>query len=172
MDMARVRFKNNVERLTKHNPALAVMGDRDWTNASTNPYIQYMAKKLWLLDYTQRDVDQLTKAVLGYLKILEQRANASPVAPGNRVVKGEVVSVKQGCVHPNCLKHWYMNVREDESRSLIYTPIPQEFMDDVQANVGKAVSFYAYITASARDNTFGFAHKPKLMTMKENQNAS
>lgn len=172
MDNARRRFRDNVALLTKHDPDLAVMGDREWTNACDNEFIQRMAKKLWLFDYNDRDIELITKAVKGYLKVLEHRAKAQPVQRGNRVIHGEVTSLKKSCDHPNCRKHWYMNVR-DENHSLVYTPIPEDLLPENPKDlVGRQVSFYAFVSASARDNTFGFAHRPKLMTIKEEQHAS
>lgn len=171
MDNARRRFKENVDLLTQHDPDLAVMGDRDWTNACDNEFIQRMAKKLWLYDYTDRDVELITKAVKGYLKLLEHRSKAQPVEAGNRIVKGEVTSLKNSCDHPNCRKHWYMNVR-DENHSLVHTPIPESLLPETPKSlIGQGVEFYAYVTVSARDNTFGFAHRPKLMTLKEDSHA-
>lgn len=171
MDNARRRFKENVELLTKHDPALAVMGDRDWTNACDNEFIQRMAKKLWLFDYTEHDVELITKAVKGYLKVLEHRAKAQPVERGNRIVKGEITSLKKSCDHPDCRRHWYMNVR-DQNHSLVYTPIPDTLLPENPKDlVGQYVEFYAFVTVSVRDHTFGFAHRPKLMTIKEDSHA-
>lgn len=171
MDKARQRFKDNVKLLTEHDPALAVMGDRDWTGACENEFIVRMAKKLWLFDYNPRDVELVTKAVKGYLKLLEHRKLAQPVVPGNRVVKGVVTSVKKSCDHPDCRRHWYINVR-DEGYSLIYTPIAESLLPTPpKALVGQQVSYFAYVTASVRDNTFGFAHRVKLMTIKDNSHA-
>lgn len=172
MDKARQRFKDNVELLTKHDPDLAVMGDREWTARCDNEFIQRMAKKLWLFDYTPNDVYHITKAVKGYLKVLEHREKAQPVQPGSRVVKGEITSVKKSCDHPDCIKHWYMNVR-DENHSSVYTPIPSSLLPERPKDlVGNEASFFAYVTVSVRDKTFGFAHRPKLMTIKENSHAS
>lgn len=172
MDNARLRFKRNVELLTEHDPDLAVMGDREWTNACENEFIQRMAKKLWLFDYTPNDVYHITKAVKGYLKVLENRAKAKPVVKGDRIVKGEITSIRKSCDHESCRKHYYMNVR-DENYSSVYTPVPEPLLPAPAKDlVGCEVSFYAYVTVSARDNTFGFAHRPKLMTIKENSNAS
>lgn len=177
MDKARKRFHDNVALLVAHNPKLAVMGDRNWTNECTNGYICHMAKKLWLYEYTSTEVLQVEKAVLGYLEILARRAEAQPVKPGGRVIKGEIFSVKQSCKHDGdpCEKHWFMNVRDADQKNTIYTPIPQFLMDELmpQELVGSTASFYAYITVSSRDETFGFAHHPKLMTItKEKYNAS
>jgi hypothetical protein len=177
MDRARKRFRDNVALLEAHNPKLAVMGDRSWTDACTNQYICHMAKKLWMYDYTPTEVVQLEKAVLGYLEITARRAEAQPVQPGGRVIKGEIFSVKQSCKHDGdpCEKHWYMNVRDADQKNTIYTPIPLEVLDVSmpQNLVGSTASFYAYITVSSRDETFGFAHHPKLMTItKEKDNAS
>lgn len=177
MDRARQRFASNVELLKAHNPALSVMGDRDWTNACRNQYIQYMAKKLWLYEYKPHEVLQVEKAVLGYLDVEARRAEAQPVESGNRIIKGEVFSVKQNCrQHENaetCGKHWYMSVRDSEQKNTIYTPIPDAFLTDSPRDlIGSQVSFYAYITASERDHTFGFAHRPKLMTIERESNAS
>jgi hypothetical protein len=131
-----------------------------------------MAKKLWLFDFTDRDIEFTTKAVKGYLKVLDHRSKAQPVVKGNRVIHGEITSVKKSCDHVDCRRHWYMNVR-DENHSLVYTPIPDTMLpDNPKSLVEQHVSFYAYVTVSARDITFGFAHRPKLMTIKENQNAS
>lgn len=173
MDKARQRFKHNVELLTAHDPALAVMGDRDWTNACENPYIQYMAKKLWLFDYRPDEVVQLAKAVTGYLKVLERRRLAQPVEPGNRIIKGEIASVRLSCPHDDesCIQHWFMSVRDMDHHNMIYTPIPRKVLEECEAKdlVGQYTSYYAYITVSERDNTFGFAHRPKLMAItKEN----
>lgn len=178
MDRARKRFASNVALLEAHNPALAVMGDRNWTGACTNQYICHMAKKLWLYDYTPHEVLQVEKAVLGYLSVEARRAEAQPVTPGGRVVHGEVFSVKQNCKHEDvegCGQHWYMNVRDSEEKNTIYTPIPRHVLEGrkPESLMGATVSFYAYITRSERDNTFGFAHRPKLMTIqREGNNAS
>lgn len=176
MDRARQRFANNVELLKKFNPELAVMGDRDWTNACENSYIQHMAKKLWMYDLTEHEVQQVNKAVTGYLGVLRLREQATPVQSGGRVVKGEIFSVRPVCTdHPECGKHWKMNVRDHVERYAIYTPIPQEILDEWDPHdlVGRTVSYYAYLTASERDPSFGFAHRPKLMTIsEENRNAS
>lgn len=172
MDNARRRFKENVELLTKHDPDLAVMGDREWTSTCDNEFIQRMAKKLWLFDYTPRDVELVTKAVKGYLKLIEHRAKAQPVEKGNRVVRGEITSLRKSCDHTDCNKHWYMNVR-DENFSLVYTPISEYLLPaNPKQLVGCEISFYAYVTVSGRDITFGFAHRPRLMTIKEKANAS
>lgn len=171
MDKARQRFKDNVKLLIEHDLALAVMGDREWTGACENEFIVRMAKKLWLFDYNDRDVELVTKAVKGYLKLLEDRALAQPVVPGNRVVKGLITSVKKSCDHPDCRKHWYMNVRDD-GFSLIYTPIAESLLPATPKDlVGQQASFWAYVTVSVRDKTFGFAHRVKLMTIRENSHA-
>jgi hypothetical protein len=170
MDRARQRFANNVQLLRNFNDALSVMGDRDWTNACENSYIQHMAKKLWMHDFTPEEVRQVDKAVRGYLAVLNLRAQANPVVSGGRVVKGEIFSVKEVCDdHDPCGKHWKMNVRDHIERYAIYTPIPPEILDewDPQDLVGRTVSYYAYLTASERDPSFGFAHRPKLMTISE-----
>ena len=170
MDRARQRFANNVQLLRNFNDALSVMGDRDWTNACENSYIQHMAKKLWMHDFTPEEVRQVDKAVRGSLAVLNLRAQANPVVSGGRVVKGEIFSVKEVCVdHDPCGKHWKMNVRDHIERYAIYTPIPPEILDDwdPQDLVGRTVSYYAYLTASERDPSFGFAHRPKLMTISE-----
>jgi len=177
MDRARKRFADNVQMLEAHNPKLAVMGDRDWTGACTNQYICHMAKKLWLHDLTPTEVLALEKAVLGYLSVLERRAQAKPVTPGGKIIKGQVFSVKQACKHdaPQCDEHWYMNVRDEVEKNAIYTPIPIEVLEKWVPTdlVGHTVSFYAYVTASGRDETFGFAHRPRLMTISEEKaNAS
>jgi len=176
MDRARQRFANNVQLLRNFNEALSVMGDRDWTNACENSYIQHMAKKLWMHDFTPEEVRQVDKAVRGYLAVLNLRAQANPVVSGGRVVKGEIFSVKEVCDdHPPCGKHWKMNVRDHVERYAIYTPIPPEVLDEWNPEdlVGRTVSYYAYLTASERDPSFGFAHRPKLMTIsEENRNAS
>ena len=130
-----------------------------------------MAKKLWLFDYTEHDVELITKAVKGYLKVLEHRAKAQPVERGNRIVKGEITSLKKSCDHPDCRRHWYMNVR-DQNHSLVYTPIPDTLLPENPKDlVGQYVEFYAFVTVSVRDHTFGFAHRPKLMTIKEDSHA-
>lgn len=168
MDRARQRFADNVDLLTKFNPELAVMGDRDWTNACTNEYVQHMAKKLWMHPFTDQEVEHVNKAVSGYLLRERRRAEAQPQVPGGRVVKGEVFSVKKACDHTNCRKHYKMNIRDHEYKNTLYTPIPEPHLpQDPETLVGADVSFYAYITVSERDNTFGFAHKPKLMEIKK-----
>jgi hypothetical protein len=175
MDRARKRFQTNVEKLTAHNPELAVMGDRDWTASCGHPFIERMAKKLWLFDYSERDIEQIEKAVTGFLSIQRQRAEAEPVRPGGQVVKGRIMSVKQACdSHGDCPHHWYMNVKSEEARHILYTPIPVEYAEQGPHElIGDTISFYAYVTVSERDETFGFAHRPKLMTItkREKQNA-
>lgn len=175
MDRARKRFQDNVSKLTAHNPELAIMGDRDWTASCGHPFIERMAKKLWLYDYSDRDVEQIEKAVTGFLSIQRQRAEAEPVVPGGQIVKGRIMSVKRACdSHGDCLQHWYMNVKQDGPRNILYTPIPEEYIEeDPHKLIGDTVSFYAYVTVSDRDKTFGFAHRPKLMTItqKEKTNA-
>lgn len=176
MDRARVRFANNVALLTKFNEELAVMGDRDWTNACENQYIQYMAKKLWLFDFSEEEVKQVNKAVTGYLGVLKLRAQANPVQAGGRIVKGEIFSVRRSCEHgDDCSKHWRMNVRDHVERYAIYTPIPEELLEEFEPRelMGRTVSYFAYLTVSRRDPSFGFAHRPKFMTIsREHRNAS
>jgi len=171
MDRARQRFADNVALLTSHDPELAVMGDRDWTNACTNGYIAHMAKAMWMRNFSDEEVTQVTKAVKGYLMIERRKAEATPVIPGGRVIHGEVFSVKKTCEHDGCARHWRMNVRDTEHRNTIYTPIPFDILRgrDPKELVGLKVKFYAHISASERDETFGFAHKPKLMEIEEEE---
>lgn len=174
MDRARQRFASNLRLLTKFNAELVVMGDRNWTNECHNSYIQHMAKKMWLYDFTPLEVTQVNKAVTGYLGLLELRAKANPVKPGGHVVKGEILSVKRVCEDQECSRHWKMGVRDDVEGYSIYTPIPLDIADqytDMTELIGHTVSYYAYLTASERDPSFGFAHRPKLMTIEEKRNA-
>lgn len=169
MDKARQRFADNVALLTNHDPELAVMGDRDWTNACTNEFIQYMAKKLWLFPYEQKDVDAVTKAVKGYLMVQRRKAEAEPMIEGGRIIHGLICSVKKHCDHTDCNKHWRMNVRDYTHKNMVYTPIPYGIMQqytDPRELVGMSVKYYAHITVSLQDETFGFAHKPKLMEVE------
>lgn len=169
MDNARKRFADNAALLKNHDPELAVMGDRDWTNNCTNDYIAHMAKAMWMRDFNEEEVKQVTKAVKGYLMIQRRKAEAEPVLPGGRIIHGEIVSVRQSCDHgPDCNKHWRMNVRDHTYKNTIYTPIPYGI---IQGNTpeelkGSDVKFYAYISVSERDQTFGFAHRPKLMEIE------
>jgi hypothetical protein len=174
MDRARQRFADNVELLKSFNPALAVMGDRDWTNNCENSYVQHMAKKLWMHPFTQEEVENVNKAVTGYLYRESLKANANPVQAGGRVIKGKIFSVKKTCEHEDaedCTRHYRMNVRDAVDRNTIYTPIPraiyEQWLSEEIDLIGRDVSFYAYITVSERDKTFGFAHRPKLMEIKE-----
>lgn len=172
MDRARQRFADNVALLTGFNPQLAVMGDREWTNKCDNPYVQHMAKKLWMHPFTEQEVEHVNKAVTGYLYRESLKADANPVQPGGRVIKGTIHSVKKTCEHEGadiCTRHYRMNVRDAVDKNTIYTPIPRAVYEQWAGIelVGREVSFYAYITVSERDNTFGFAHKPKLMEIKE-----
>lgn len=172
VDRARQRFANNVALLTNHDPELAVMGDRDWTNSCTNEYVQYMAKKLWMHDFTPDDVAGLTKAVKGYLMIERRRAEAEPMIAGGRIIHGEIVSVRKHCDHgDDCQKHWRMNVRDYTHKNTIYTPIPYGIMQmhEPKNLVGMSVKYYAYISVSERDKTFGFAHRPKLMEVERKE---
>lgn len=172
VDKARQRFADNVALLTNHDPELAVMGDREWTNACTNEYIQYMAKKLWLHEYSEEDVLQVTKAVTGYLMIMRRKAEAEPMIPGGRIIHGEICSVRKHCDHDGCEKHWRMNVRDYTHKNTVYTPIPYGIMQSYQNPkdlVGMSVKYYAYITVSERDQTFGFAHRPKLMEVERKE---
>lgn len=172
MDRARQRFADNIELLKKFNPELEIMSDRYWTDHCENSYIQHMAKKLWMHPFTEQEVEYVNKAVTGYLFRERQKAESEPVQPGGRVIKGTIMSVRKTCEHgdnEHCMKHYRMNVRDTEARNTLYTPLPYSFLAgyDPQALVGKSISFYAYVTVSTRDNTFGFAHKPKLMQLKE-----
>lgn len=174
MDAARKRFADNVELLKSFNPDMVVMGDREWTDTKcTNPYIQHMAKKLWMHNLTDAEVLSLNKAVTGYLMIEKRIAEAEPIQTGGRVVKGQIVSVKKTCDHEDCLKHYRVNVRDAQYKNTVYTPIPanvfREWVGDSseQELVGRDISFYAHISVSDRDETFGFAHKPKLMTIEK-----
>jgi hypothetical protein len=172
VDKARQRFADNVALLTKHDPELAVMGDRDWTNACTNEFIQHMAKVLWMRDYTEQDVLSVTKAVKGYLLVLRRKAEAEPMIPGGRIIHGEICTVRQHCDHgPSCQKHWRMNVRDYTHKNTIYTPIPYGIMQMYEPKdlVGMSVKYYAHISVSERDNTFGFAHRPKLMEVERKE---
>ena len=174
MDRARQRFADNVALLTKFNPALAVMGDRDWTDKCENSYICHMAKKLWMHPLTQDEVENVNKAVTGYLYREAIKAQSNPVKAGGRVIKGQITSIKKTCDHEEadgCTRHYRMNVRDGVEKNTIYTPIPRALYEQWESEgielVGRDVSFYAYITVSERDNTFGFAHRPKLMEIKE-----
>jgi hypothetical protein len=169
VDKARQRFADNVALLTKFDPELAVMGDREWTNACTNEFIQYMAKKLWLFDYRDDEVEQVAKAVKGYLMVQRLKAEAKPMVPGGRIIHGEICSVKKHCDHEDCTKHWRMNVRDHTYKNMVYTPIPYGIMQqypDPKKLIGMDVKYYAHITVSDRDETFGFAHQPKLMEVE------
>lgn len=178
MDRARQRFASNSELLAKFNPDLGVMGDREWTDACENPYIQHMAKKMWMHNLTETEVVQINKAVTGYLDVLRIRAQAQPVQPGGQIVRGEIFSIRRVCPDhhgPECQRHWKMNVRDEEKKYAVYTPIPQSILDvwSPEELIGHTVSYYAYLTPSQRDPGFGFAHRPKLMTIyKEKRNAS
>lgn len=171
MDRARQRFADNVKLLTEFNPALAVMGDRDWTNNCENSYICHMAKKLWMHPFTPDEVENVNKAVTGYLHREAVRAQSKPVKGGGRVIKGRITSVKKTCEDEDCTRHYRMNVRDTVEENTIYTPIPRALYEQWESEgielVGRDISFYAYITVSLRDNTFGFAHRPKLMEIKE-----
>lgn len=176
MDKARQRVASNLAILKARNPELGVLGDQRWVNDCTNQYIQHMAKKIWMHELTDLEIEQVDKAVTGYLTMLRRRAEAGPVTPGGRIVKGEIFSVKKTCDHDACYSHWRMNVRDTEEKNTIYTPILPDILglvDSPKDLVGCTVSFYAFVTVSTRDETFGFAHRPKLMTIqREGTNAS
>jgi len=171
VDKARQRFADNVALLTNHDPELAVMADRDWTNACTNEYIQHMAKVLWMRDYTEQDLLGVAKAVKGYLLVQRRKAEAAPMIAGGRIIHGEICTVRKHCDHENCDKHWRMNVRDFTYKNTIYTPIPYGIvqMYDPRELVGMSVKYYAHISVSERDETFGFAHRPKLMEVERKE---
>lgn len=166
MDRARQRCKSNLDRLTAFNPALKVLGDRQWVDECENGFITYMAKKIWMYELTDDEVKQVNKAVTGYIKLRTMRSESTPVRPGNRVVKGTVINVKNQCrEHETCGRHWYANVRTEE-KNTIYTLLPPEnYREDL---VGQQVEFFACVTVSSRDKTFGFAHAVKLFKEKSN----
>ena len=175
MDRARQRFNANLRLLTGYNQRLAVMGDREWVNDCANDFIQRMARKMWLYYLTPREVDQVNRAVEGWLTVIELREKANPVQAGIHMVKGKVLSARPTCDHLDCRRHWKMNVRDENEHYAIYTPIPEEWLEGREPAqlIGLTVSYVAYLTSSDRDPSFGFAHRPKLMTIyEEKQNAS
>lgn len=168
MDRARKRFRDNLDKVVEVNPALEVLADQKWINNCTNNYIVHMARKMWLYDLTDEEIPGFSKAVTGYIDLLKRAAESTPVIPGNRTVKGVVMSARHSCRNHNvCDKHWSVNVRTEE-QSTIYTPIPAELVDGI---VGKDIEYFAYVTVSSRDETFGFAHAVKLLKIKEKSNA-
>lgn len=170
MDGARKRFADNLARLEQYNPELAIMRNRDWTdNQCTNDFIRHMAKKLWMHPFTDDEVFQVNKAVTGYLLLEKRRREAAPMIGGGRVIHGEIFSVKKTCDHTDCTRHYRMNVRDEQYKNTVYTPIPSKLFEDwaPEELIGSSVSFYAYITVSDRDNTFGFAHRPTLMNIQK-----
>lgn len=169
MDRARKRFADNLTKLTAYNSELSVMGDRDWINQCTNDYIVHMSKRMWMYELVDVELPQIEKAVLGYLKMRALVESSTPVEFGNRVIRGTIVSMKQRCRnHEDCDQHWFGNVRTEDNNT-IFTPLPPGSTREL---IGQGIEYFAFITVSARDKTFGFAHHPKLMKLKENSNAS
>ena len=170
MDRAHVRHQENLAKLVEYNPELSVMADQEWIDSCRNEYIVKMAKKMYLYPLMAHEIRQIDKAVTGYLAMLESKRDHQPVPRGNGIVTGVVTHVKMTCDHENCSKHLKMSILED-NRYTIYAPVVPDILgaDDPSSLIGDRVSFYASLTRSDRDPTFGFAHKPKLMRRKKCQ---
>lgn len=168
MDRARKRFADNLAKLIDHNPDLSVLGDRKWIDDCTNDFIVHMSKKMWMHELADVEVVEINKAVSGYLKMRALVESSTPVESGNRLIKGVIVSMKQRCrTHELCGHHWYANVRTEDNNT-IFTPLPPYSTRDL---IGKEIEYFGFITVSARDKTFGFAHQVKLLNIKEESNA-
>lgn len=167
-DRAKQRFRMNLEKLIAFNSDLEVMGDRKWVDSCTNDYIAYMCKKIWMHELTEEEIRQANKAVTGYLQLRARVASSTKVQPGSQVVKGTVTRLKNKCQgHDDCGKHWYATVRTHQENTLYTRLPPGSYQEDL---VGQDVEFYATVTVSSRDETFGFAHQ--VILFKEKSNAS
>lgn len=167
-----------LDRWFDHNKAVDA-GEIQPDDTITNPFDEYgdfitdVARRF--RQYGELSDAQVSSIVKSRKRDLEfrakreaERAAASPVEEGRRVITGTVVSTKSYDTDFG----WTLKMLVKEpSGSKVFGTVPESLLDDPTPLAGCAVRFTATVTRSDKDETFGTFKRPTKAERVEGSNA-